>query len=118
MLYEISIGGRDIKFFLSAISDIRHRYSLFRYRTKICQNEALYSDIGLIRLLFRYRIVRYPILKIIATNSYTFSAAPYSGWDFDVVNVIISVAELEPKGAATIWWNRIQSQSHNVMQLQ
>jgi hypothetical protein len=64
---------------LSPISDIRHRYSLVRYRTKIYRTEGLYSDIGLIRYqkcLIRYRKVRYPIL----TNFYINTVAPKSSF--------------------------------------
>jgi hypothetical protein len=31
---------------MSAISDIRHRHLLFRYRRQICRTEKRYSDIG------------------------------------------------------------------------
>jgi hypothetical protein len=38
---------------------------------------------------------------MVATINYKVSAAPDSGRDFDVVNIIISVAKPEPKGAAS-----------------
>jgi hypothetical protein len=46
-----------------AISDIRHRHLLFRYRNKICRTTSFYSDIGRVPIStlvsIPYRIFRY-----------------------------------------------------------
>jgi hypothetical protein len=40
----------SISILISAISDVRHQYLLFRYRKKICRTENCHSDIGSVPL--------------------------------------------------------------------
>ncbi len=64
--------------FISAISDIRHRHILFRYRTKTCRTKFFHSHIGRVNIdiIFRsairlnqHRIFRY--LKLINSSQMT-----------------------------------------------
>jgi hypothetical protein len=54
---------------ISAISDIRHRHLLFRYRKKICRTENCHSDIGRVPISTSESILISDIQKIFITPS-------------------------------------------------
>jgi hypothetical protein len=54
---------------ISAISDIRHRYLLFRYRKKICRTENCHSDIGRVPISTSESIPISDIQKIFITSA-------------------------------------------------
>jgi hypothetical protein len=54
---------------ISAISDIRHRHLLVRYRKKICRNENCHSDIGRVPISTSESIPISNIQKIFITSS-------------------------------------------------
>jgi hypothetical protein len=54
---------------ISAISDIRHRHLLFRYRKKICRTENCHSDIGRVPISTSESIPISDIQKIFITSA-------------------------------------------------
>jgi hypothetical protein len=50
--------------FMSAISDIRHRHLLFRYRNKICRTKSSHSDIGRVPISKESRYRKSPDIDI------------------------------------------------------
>jgi hypothetical protein len=54
---------------ISAISDIRHRHLLFRYRKKICRTENCHSDIGRVPISTSESIPISDIQKIFFTSA-------------------------------------------------
>jgi hypothetical protein len=54
---------------ISAVSDIRHRHLLFRYRKKICRTENSHSDIGRVPISTSESIPISDIQKILITST-------------------------------------------------
>ncbi len=84
---------------ISAISDIRHRHLLFRYRKKICRTENCHSDIRRVPISTSESIPISDIQKILITSA-----------GFEPKTLVFSATVLIYEGLADIgYWIKVYS---------